>query len=163
MPLSFSILRHDDRHDDPITRDQLEELARRRPDLGQFEILGSDTIFRTRLREGTKNKRRILLLVNGFLFLDGSGREELITWLLAVAGELNARVRDNAIQTYRSPTEKYLHEEDGETLRRYRKADARAKKDVQFMLRHPWLHKNLISLIVFPLFLLVCLLLIFTG
>lgn len=150
MPLSFSILRHQDRNDDPITQEQLEDLAHRRPDLGQFKNDGFNIVFQACLREGIKNKRRILLLHDRRLFLDGGGQEELIAWLLAVAEELNARVRDNGVHTYRSLKEKYVHEEDVDAHEQHKQAVARAKaEETSFWRRHPRLNRHFCTISFF--------------
>lgn len=124
----------------PIKLEQLNELAKSRSDVSIREI---DT--------GTRAKRDIVIVdpsgsVPGeLLFIDGrlqirDPSEATLKWMLSLAKDLNGRVIDNTLKTYRSFDETYVHPDDEDGRRRLAAAirDARKIDQARPMRKRRW-------------------------
>lgn len=112
----------------PIRLEQLTALAAQRPDV---EVRAAET--------GTKAKKDLVVVdptgaaPGELLFLDGrlqirDPTEVTLQWMLDLAQDLGGRVIDNTAQTYRSPTEKYVHPDDEDARKQLAAAVRKARK-----------------------------------
>lgn len=113
----------------PIKLEQLTALAARRKDV---EIRTEVT--------GTKVKKDLVVVdptgeaLGELFFFDGrlqtrNPTDATLRWMLLLAEELGGRVMDNTGQTYRSPTEKYVHPDDKDA-RKHLAASIREAREI---------------------------------
>lgn len=144
----FGINRHRSWQQDPITPAQLRDLAERRPDLVEVVIQGKDLLLRAvPAIRGPRRQRMALRLHGGRLLYPFKAKAPQIEWMLAVAGELSARLTDNRIQTYRNATETYLHAEDVEADRKHAMLMA-SLTDGSYWRRWRWEQRLVVTAIV---------------
>ena len=107
MGYHITILRSDGARQIPIAEPEMLELLRSRPDLSFREAEAGHIEF------GPADRPAAPLLVwqNGEIWTDGPD-EATLSLMLELAERLGARVRGDELETYRTPTETYLHPDD---------------------------------------------------
>jgi hypothetical protein len=124
MAYLISIVRTEHGKPARITRAEIERFVATSP---QFRLVSSaaDGVDLVCSPQGRETLR--LALQNGEL-VTNSPTDDQIQVMLDIANNLNARVRDESLETYRAPNDTYVHPDDLPQLRIARAEDARVAR-----------------------------------